>query len=166
MIVKLNWFELQFKNHAQHYNHDKYWSWREKVIDPDCKLPALVKLWYLYWIKKCDACNNATMGTHIGYGADFLSPPNLPHGLYGIVVSHNASVGRNCTIFHQVTIGETRGGGTAPKIGDNVIIGAGARIFGGVTIGNNVSIGANAVVVHDVPDNATVHAPEGIVIQK
>lgn len=109
MIVKLNWFELQFKNHAQHYNHDKYWSWREKVIDPDCKLPALVKLWYLYWIKKCDACNNATMGTHIGYGADFLSPPNLPHGLYGIVVSHNASVGRNCTIFHQVTIGETRG---------------------------------------------------------
>ena len=58
------------------------------------------------------------------------------------------------------------GGGTAPKIGDNVIIGAGARIFGGVIIGNNVSIGANAVVVHDVPDNATVHAPEGIVIQK
>lgn len=134
------------------------------VIDPNCRLPIFIKYLYLYWIKKCDAFNNATMGTHIGYGAAFLTPPILPHGLYGIIVSHNASVGRNCTIFHQVTIGETRGG--APRIGDNVIIGAGAKILGKITIGNNVSIGANAVVVHDVPDHAVVHAPEGVIVQK
>ncbi|GAA3319001.1 hypothetical protein GCM10020331_024100 [Ectobacillus funiculus] len=46
--------------------------------------------------------------------------------------------------------------GAVPKIGNNVYIGPGAKIFGGITIGNNVSIGANSVVTKDVPDNVTV----------
>lgn len=80
--------------------------------------------------------------------------PNLPHGLNGIIVSHNAVIGANCTIFHQVTIGEGKGG--APTIGDNVLIGAGAKIIGNVHIGNNVKIGAGCIVACDVPDGATV----------
>ena len=103
------------------------------------------------------------MGTHRNFGARFASPPNLPYGLNGIIVSHNAVIGSNVTIFHQVTIGEGKGG--APVIGDNVMIGAGAKIIGAVKVVNGVKIGANCVVVHDVPDNAVIAAPEAIRIR-
>ena len=63
-------------------------------------------------------------------------------------------IGKNATIWQQVTIGSS-GGGT-PHIGDNCKIGAGAKILGGVKIGNNVTIGANIVVTKDVPDNSVV----------
>ena len=52
-----------------------------------------------------------------------------------------------------------------PVIGDNVMIGAGAKIIGAVKVGNGVKIGANCVVVHDVPDNAVIAAPEAIRIR-
>ena len=104
------------------------------------------------------------MGTHLGYGAQFKGIPNFPHGLYGIIVSHNAVIGENCTIFHQVTIGEGKGG--APTIGDNCLIGAGAKIIGGITVGNNVKIGAGCVVVDNVPDGATVVMQKARIIVK
>ena len=66
-------------------------------------------------------------------------------------MGHDAIIGKNCTIFQQVTIAH---GGV--RIGDNVLIGAGAKILPQVTIGNNVKIGANCVVVEDIPDNSTV----------
>ncbi len=94
------------------------------------------------------------MGTHIGYGATFEGVPNFPHGIYGVIITHNARIGKNAIILHQVTIGQGRGG--APTIGDNCAIGAGAKITGGIRIGNNVKIGTNCVVVEDIPDNATV----------
>ena len=108
----------------------------------------------LLYIKRCDAFNGASLGTHLGFGASFESIPHLPHGLYGIIVSHNAKIGSNVTIFHRVTIGEGDGG--APTIGNNVLIGAGATILGNITIGNNVKIGAGCIVTKDVPENATV----------
>ena len=91
-----------------------------------------------------------------------INPFVTPHGLSGIFISNGAVMGRDCTIFHQVTIGsntlpDSRGQG-APVIGDNVYIGVGAKIIGGITVGNNVRIGANCVVTFDVPDNATVVA--------
>lgn len=143
-------------NFTQHYNHSKYWKMRKIVIDKDNKKPILIKLLYLYRIKKSDAFNNASMGTHLNFGAVFLSPPHLPHHLNGIIVSHKAIIGRNCTIFHQVTIGSNGKDDSAPIIGDNVVIGAGAKIIGGIKIGNNVKIGANAVVSKNIPDNSTV----------
>jgi len=94
------------------------------------------------------------MGTHINCGAYFKTPPQLPHGLNGIIVSHNAKIGENCRIFHQVTIGEGRGG--APTIGDNVLLVAGSKIIGGIKIGNNVKVAAGCVVMQDIPDNAVV----------
>ena len=103
-----------------------------------------------------DAFNNASMGTDIDFGATFETPPRLQHGLNGIVVSHYAHIGKNCWIAQQVTIGQAMDKNVAPSIGDNVIIGAGAKILGGIRIGNNVTIGANAVVTHDVPDNCIV----------
>ncbi len=96
----------------------------------------------------------------ISVGAEFASVPVFPHGLTGIFVSKGAKIGKNCVIFHQVTIGsntlpDSKSQGS-PVLGDNVYIGCGAKIIGGVHIGNNVRIGANCVVTQDIPDNATV----------
>ncbi len=116
------------------------------------------------YLKKCDAYNNATMGAHIGMGAKFHGKPILPHGLYGIVVSHNAEIGENAIIFHQVTIGEGKGG--APIIGRNVFVGAGAKIIGGIHVGDNVKIGAGCVIAESIPDNCTVVMSKPKIIQK
>lgn len=151
--VSLSPAERFFRSAVQHYNHEKYWRYRAVVTDPE-KGSKLGDLFRLYYIKRADAFNNASMGTHRNFGASFAAPPRLPHGLNGIIVSHNAVIGENCTIFHQVTIGEGRGG--APVIGNNVLIGAGAKVIGGICIGNNVKIGAGCVVTKDVPDDATV----------
>lgn len=161
--VKLSGIESLMRSIVQRYNHKKYWKYREIVIDPNkgSKFGDAVRL---YYIKRADAFNNASMGTHRNAGAVFAEPPCLPHGLNGIIVSHNAVIGRNCTIFHQVTVGEGSGG--APVIGDNVLIGAGAKIIGGIRIGNNVRIGAGCVVVKDVPDGMTVVCAENRMIFK
>lgn len=89
----------------------------------------------------------------------------FPHGLTGVFISSGASIGDNCVIFHQVTIGsntlaDSKSFG-APVIGNNVYIGCGAKIIGSVHVGDNVRIGANCVVTTDIPDNATVvmHKP-------
>lgn len=88
-------------------------------------------------------------------GAHFSEPPVLPHGINGIVIHPTCVIGKNVTIMHQVTIG-TRKVNKSAVIGDNVFIGAGAKILGDISIGNNVKIGANAVVLEDIPDNSTV----------
>lgn len=143
------------KGIIQHYNPKKYWRRRAVVVNPRSKTPKIIKLWYLFYIKKCDAFNCASMGTDIGYGAHFEEPPVLEHGLNGIIISHHAHIGKNCQIMQQVTISNGHNK-TSATIGDNVIIGAGAKIIGNVKIGDNVIIGANAVVTHDVPPNCVV----------
>lgn len=151
--VKLSAAERLLRSKVQKYDHEKYWRCRRIVVDPN-RGSRLGDLWRLYYIKRADAFNNASMGTHRGFGAEFADAPRLPHGLNGIVVSHNAKIGKNCTIFHQVTIGEGRGG--APTIGDNVLIGAGAKLIGKITVGDGAKIGAGCVVTEDVPAGATV----------
>ena len=109
--------------------------------------------------------------SYIPISTVFHGKPVFPHGIVGIFISNGAVIGRNAVIFHQVTIGsntlsDSKGAG-APIIGDNVYIGAGAKIIGRVSIGNNVRIGANCVVTKDVPDNATVvSAPIRIIIKE
>ena len=103
-------------------------------------------------------------------GAEVKSMPVFPHGLNGIFISAGARIGEGCIIFQQVTIGsntlkDSKGNG-APSIGDNVYIGAGAKIIGNVKVGNNVRIGANCVVVKDVPDNTTVVPAETRYIER
>jgi serine O-acetyltransferase len=158
--IKLTSSEIIARTYIQHYNHKRYWKVREKVTSNKGKI-KIGNILRLFYVKRSDAFNNATTGAHFGFGAKFTTPPNLPHGLYGIIISHNAVIGANCTIYHQVTIGEGRGG--APTIGDNVLIGAGAKIIGGIHIGNNVKIGAGCVVTKDIPNNATVLASEPII---
>lgn len=153
MDYQISKTESIFRSIVLHYDHEKYWKRRSIVIDPN-KGTKIGNILRLIYIKRSDAYNNASMGTHLGFGARFAGVPNLPHGLNGIIVSHNTVIGKNCTIFHQVTIGEGKDG--APVIGDNVYIGAGAKLIGNITIGDNVKIGAGCIVTQDVPENATV----------
>jgi len=85
----------------------------------------------------------------------------------GVIISGYARFGDNCRIRNGVVVGlkniEDIG---APVIGDNVDIGAGAKILGKITIGNNVLIGANAVVISDVPDNAVAVGVPAVVKSK
>jgi serine O-acetyltransferase len=109
-------------------------------------------------------------GSWISLEAQFKTIPFFPHGIYGIFISGGASIGRNATIFQQVTIGSNTlidsSGLGAPVIGDNCYIGAGAKIIGKVNLGNNVRVGANAVVFHDVPDNSIVTLGEQQVFKR
>lgn len=150
---------------VQHYNPKKYWRRRAIVINPKSKVPKIIRLYYLFYIKKCDAFNNASMGTDLGNGAIFKEIPHLPHHLNGIIIGHDVIIGKHCTIFQQVTIAH----GTETKhtiIGDNCLIGKGAIILGGCKIGDNVKIGANAVVVGDVPSNSTVVGVPGRIVKR
>jgi serine O-acetyltransferase len=75
----------------------------------------------------------------------------------GVVIGETAEIGDNVTIYHGVTLGGTGKdkGKRHPTIGDNVVIGAGAKILGPIYVGSSAKIGANAVVLRDVPSNAT-----------
>ena len=86
------------------------------------------------------------------------------HG-FGVVLNGGAKIGKNCTMYHGVTVG-TIDNKSKPQIGDDVFIGAGAKILGKVRVGNHVKIGAGAIVVNDVPDNSTVVGPKASVVHK
>lgn len=156
MNIKYNSFPIKnVLNHIHKYNEKKYWKRRNYIIKPGGI--KLKKLYYLLYIKKCDSFNNASLGTDLNHGASFESIPKFPHGLNGIVISPDAQIGKNCIIFHQVTIGnDYKNTLNAPIIGDNVTIYPGAKIVGKVTVGNNCVIGPNAVVFKNVPDDTTV----------
>jgi serine acetyltransferase len=158
----MNKIEQFFINRLQHYNHKKYWKMRYYIQNKEKGL-KLKKVLYLYKIKKSDAFNCCSFGTSIHGGSKFKTPPILPHGPKGIIVNEFSTIGENCKIFHQVTIGEKNG--KAPTIGDNVTIYPGAKIVGGITVGNNAVIGPNSVVVKDVPDNAVVSGIPAVVIK-
>lgn len=88
----------------------------------------------------------------IGRGADFGPGFVLVHS-NGVVINTSVRGGSNVFLEHQVTIGAERQ--QSPVLGDNVFVGAGAKIIGAVRIGSDVRIGANAVVIADVPSGAT-----------
>jgi serine O-acetyltransferase len=81
----------------------------------------------------------------------------IDHGM-GVVIGETSVVGKNVTLYQGVTLGGTgkEKGKRHPNIGDNVVIGTGAKVLGNITVGDNSYIGANAVVLRDVPPNATV----------
>jgi len=85
----------------------------------------------------------------------------LPHP-NGVVIHPATTIGPNCMIFQQVTLGAVRG--RVPTIGGHVDIGAGAKLLGGVRVGDHARIGANAVVLCDVPGGATAVGVPAIVL--
>ena len=81
----------------------------------------------------------------------------IDHGM-GVVIGETDEVGDDVTIYHGVTLGgvSLKKEKRHPTIGNNVIIGAGAKVLGPFKVGDRVRIGANSVVLHEVPDDATV----------
>jgi len=81
----------------------------------------------------------------------------IDHGM-GVVIGETAVIGDNVTLYQGVTLGGTgkEKGKRHPTVGNNVVIGTGAKVLGNITIGDNSYIGANAVVIKDVPPNSTV----------
>lgn len=84
--------------------------------------------------------------------------PGLSIAHHGtIVINAKAKIGKNCRLQEGVTIGATNGSSEAPKIGDNVFIGTGAKIIGDVFIADDVAIGANAVVVKSITEKGVTY---------
>lgn len=124
------------------------WALKEYLQKRGRKSRILGRIYFHYFNRK---------GSYVGIGSQLADIPTFPHDVTGIFISENAVIGTGCTIFHQVTIGSNTlpdsPGLGSPHIGNNVYIGAGAKIIGGVTIGDGCRIGAGAVVVKDMPEN-------------
>lgn len=163
-------------------------------ITGDAKLTTLI--WYVltggtfkynFWMRTCFYTKNNLILRYSVYPVAFLLLNHfkykfgisIPHetkiasGFYighfgGIVVSRHSIIGKNCNISHGVTIGRVNRGDNkgSPVLGDNIYIGAGAKIIGAVKIGTNVAIGANSVVTKNIPDNSVVIGIPGKVISQ
>jgi serine O-acetyltransferase len=81
----------------------------------------------------------------------------IDHGA-GVVIGETAEIGRNVTLYQGVTLGGTgfQRGKRHPTVGDDVVVGSGAKLLGPIEVGSRAKIGANSVVIHDVPANSTV----------
>jgi serine O-acetyltransferase len=148
-------------------------SWRAvlKVLVTD-GTPAMI--WYrlMQWARRWrlsplemlfNRLNTICCGCIIGRGAEFGPRFVLIHSL-GVVINGNVRGGSGIKIEHQVTIGAEKR--NSPVLGDDVFIGAGAKIIGTLSIGNGSKVGANAVVLKDVPPASTVVGIPASVVRK
>ncbi len=105
-------------------------------------------------------------GIEIHPGATIGQRFFIDHGM-GVVIGETAVIGNDCTLYHGVTLGGTtwQAGKRHPTLGDNVVVGAGAKVLGPIEIGDNARVGSNAVVVKPVPANATVVGIPGKIIE-
>ena len=106
-------------------------------------------------------------GIEIHPGAKIGKGLFIDHGM-GVVIGETAEIGDNVTIFHGVTLGGTgkeKNVKRHPTVGDNVVIGAGAKVLGPIKIGINSKIGANSIVLKDIPPYATVVGIPGKVVK-
>jgi serine O-acetyltransferase len=91
----------------------------------------------------------------------------IDHGM-GVVIGETSEIGDDCTLYHGVTLGGTswKKGKRHPTLGNNIIIGAGAKVLGPINIGENARIGSNAVVVNNVSSGATIVGVPGRPIEQ
>ena len=101
------------------------------------------------------------MITGISIPADVHIGPGLRiHHFGGIIIRSGTVLGEGCTLYQGVTLGDLGGWGGAPRIGNRVLIGAGAKVLGGIQVGDQCRIGANAVVLTTIPpDHNAVGVP-------
>jgi len=105
-------------------------------------------------------------GIEIHPGATIGKGLIIDHGM-GVVIGETAEVGDNVLLYHGVTLGGTgkEKGKRHPTVGNNVVIGAGAKILGPIIIGDNCKVGANSVVLKNVPEGSTVVGIPGKIVQ-
>ena len=138
---KLEVFLLYPGVHATLYHRVAHWLYCR-----NCKfLARFVSQWSRFWT-----------GIEIHPGAKIGKRLVIDHGM-GIVIGETAEVGDDCLIYHGVTLGGTGKdqGKRHPTIGNNVLISNGAKILGPFKVGDNSRIASNAVVLREVPENAT-----------
>ncbi|WP_017293535.1 serine O-acetyltransferase [Geminocystis herdmanii] len=106
-------------------------------------------------------------GIEIHPGATIGKGVFIDHGM-GVVIGETAIIGDYCLIYQGVTLGGTgkQSGKRHPTLGENVVIGGGAKVLGNILIGNNVRIGAGSVVLKDVPSDSTVVGIPGRVVYR
>ncbi|WP_274654083.1 serine O-acetyltransferase [Paenibacillus humicola] len=106
-------------------------------------------------------------GIEIHPGARIGERLFIDHGM-GVVIGETCEIGDNVVIYQGVTLGGTgkEKGKRHPTIGNNVVIGSGAKVLGSFTVGDNVNIGSNAVVLREVPPNSTVVGNPGRVVKR
>ena len=105
-------------------------------------------------------------GVEIHPGAKIGTGFFIDHGM-GVVIGETSEIGDFVTLFQGVTLGGTgkERGKRHPTLGNHVVVGAGAKVLGGIRIGDNVKIGANAVVLRSVPANSTVVGNPGRIVK-
>ena len=115
--------------------------------------------WGIYHLFRCwHRRQQVKYGTYVSFESEIGAGLYLGH-LVCIVVNTQTVIGRNCTLGHEVTLGQTNARSRrpgCPVIGDNVYIGCGAKVIGGISIGDDSAIGPNSVVIKDVPPLAVV----------
>lgn len=128
--------------HAVMWHKLSHWLWRR-----DLRLLGRFSSHIARWLTGIEIHPAAKIGRRLV----------IDHGM-GVVIGETAEVGDDCYLYHQVTLGvaRTSSGKRHPTVGNNVIIGAGAKVLGPITIGDNARVGANSVVLDNVPDNITV----------
>ncbi len=142
--------------------------WKVKQKAQSCNSKFIKKFYtFAYYLYQYEN------GSSINIVSSFKSTPCLPHDIKGIFVSGPAVIGKDCVIFHQVTINAINSTDDknmgSPTIGDNCYIATGAKIMGNAKVGNGVRIGVNCVVTGEIPDNSIVEilpSGEQVVVQK
>ncbi len=127
--------------HALIIHRLSHWIWRKRF----------------FWIARfISHIGRWLTGIEIHPGAAIGRRVFIDHGM-GVVIGETAVIGDDCTLYHGVTLGGTswNKGKRHPTLEQGVVIGAGAKVLGPITIGKGAKIGSNAVVVKDVPENAT-----------
>jgi serine O-acetyltransferase len=106
-------------------------------------------------------------GIEIHPGATIGQGVFIDHGM-GVVIGETAIVGDYCLIYQGVTLGGTgkESGKRHPTLGENVVVGAGAKVLGNIQIGNNARIGAGSVVLREVPSDCTVVGIPGRIVYR
>jgi len=124
--------------------------WHRSVVHPAWRagLRWLAR-WLAHW-------SRFATGIEIHPGARIGRRVFIDHGM-GVVVGETAEIGDDCTLYHGVTLGGTswNKGKRHPTLGRSVVVGAGAKILGPIHVGDGAKVGSNAVVVRDVPAQAT-----------
>ncbi len=110
--------------------------------------------------------NRSVTGIEIHPGATIGRRCFIDHGM-GVVIGETAEIGDDALLYQGVTLGGTgkEKGKRHPTIGNNVVIGTGAKILGNITIGDHTKIGAGSVVIRSVPDHSTVVGVPGRVVR-
>jgi serine acetyltransferase len=140
-----DWSKPGFRALAYH----RFGNWRMNVKPKILRAPLSILYRFLYRRAR------NVYGIELPYTAEIGQGVIIEHQ-HGIIIHGNVVIGNNCIIRQGVTIGIRYMDRLteAPVIGNNVNIGAGAKLLGNITIGDNVNIGANAVVIHNVPQNS------------